>query len=65
MTASAWLRDLQQQVAAEPYLVGWANADDELKSETFATLMEAVGCVKRLTDAERHSAFIEDRSKRE
>ena len=43
------------------YLVGWANADYELKSDVFVTLLEAGACMKRLTDQERHTAFIEDR----
>ena len=44
---SDWVREIRERVLVEPFLVGWVNGDNELVSEVFKTLNEAVGCLKR------------------
>ena len=63
LSKSPWLKGLEDRIAEKPFLLGWADEDDELKSSSYATLKEAVGAMKLLKGRCLTTAFIEDRTK--
>lgn len=58
----SWHHDLiRKDIGDNPYLLGWADEDDDLQSESYPTLNKAVAALKALTGNCFRTAFIEDR----
>jgi len=56
-----WLRDIEDRIAAKPFLLGWSDEEDELCSSTHATLLEATRAMKQLKGQCFVTAFIDDK----